>query len=120
MELRILESDTHSIAEVLSDKIEITCMQDSLDLMGNADYQGARRIIIHEKNLDPAFFKLASGLAGEILQKYSNYRMKLAIIGDFGKYGSKSLNAFIIECNRGSHIYFVPDLESAKKKLLQR
>jgi hypothetical protein len=43
--------------------------------------------------------------------------MKLAIVGDFTKYESKSLASFIIECNRGNHIYFIDDKETALNKL---
>jgi len=45
-------------------------------MMANADYQGAKRIIMEEKHLNSDFFDLRSGMAGEILQKYSNYKMK--------------------------------------------
>jgi hypothetical protein len=70
-----------------------------------------------ERNLDPGFFDLKTGMAGTILQKFSNYQMKLAIIGDFDKFNSHALNAFIVECNRGRHIFFVSDFDSAVKKL---
>ena len=96
----------------------INSVQDATDLLGNADYQGASKIIMKETNLDPQFFNLRTGLAGEILQKISNYHMKLAIVGEFEKYNSNALNAFIIECNRGNHIFFVPDIESAMKKFV--
>jgi len=41
----------------------------------------------------------------------------LAIIGDFEKFSSKALNAFIVECNRGNEIFFVSDIKTAIKKL---
>ena len=53
------------------------------------------------------FFDLKNGIAGEILQKFSNYRVSLIIVGDFSKYASKSLNDFIYESNKGRHINFV-------------
>jgi hypothetical protein len=77
------------------------------------------KIIIKEKNLAPDFFNLKSGLAGDILQKCVNYRMKLAIVGKFDKYNSKSLKAFIIECNRGNQFFFVPDIPKAKEMLVK-
>lgn len=117
MKFKIIEKENSKIAKIVSDNAVIKTVQDATDLMGNANYQGANCIIIGEENLDPAFFDLKTGIAGEILQKYSNYHMKLAIIGEFAKYNSNALNSFIIECNRGNHIFFVGDLESAVKKL---
>jgi|SRR5690554_3758300 len=87
-------NDTN-IAEVISEANVINKVEDGIDLLGNLYYQGFDRIIIYEKNIIPVFFNLKTGIAGEILQKFSNYRVQLAIVGDFTKYNSKSLNNFI-------------------------
>jgi hypothetical protein len=63
------------------------------------------------------FFDIKSGIAGEILQKFSTYRIRLAIVGDFSKYTSKSLNDFIFESNNGRHINFVSTYSEAIKIL---
>ncbi len=117
MNLEIIQLANAKIARYLSEDTVIHTVQDALDLMGNADCQGARNIVLEEKNLDPGFFALKTGIAGEILQKFSTYRMKLAIIGEFGESDSQALGAFIIECNRGNHIFLVSDFDSATKKL---
>ncbi|MBU2515350.1 DUF4180 domain-containing protein [bacterium] len=117
MEIEIIEYGNSKIAKV-SDETMINTVQDATDLLGNADYQGASKIIVKETNLDSQFFNLRTGIAGEILQKVSNYHKKLAIVGEFEKYNSNALNAFIIECNGGNHIFFMPDIESAMQKLV--
>lgn len=116
MKFDIREYENVRIATLSADSV-IESVQDATDLLGNADYQGASKIIAFESNFDPQFFNLRSGIAGEILQKVSNYRKQLAIIGEFEKFSSNALNAFIIECNRGQHVFFVPDLDSAIEKL---
>jgi len=63
------------------------------------------------------FFDLKTGLAGEILQKFSNYRVKLAIVGDFEEVKSKSLRDFIRESNRGRTVNFVNSVEEAVERL---
>lgn len=65
--------------------------------------------------MSPAFFDLKNGMAGELLQKYSNYRMQFAIVGDFSKYTSKSIQDFIYESNKVGHISFVSSLTEALK-----
>ena len=102
MDMHLLDIKDNKIAVINSSEIVIKIVQDTLDLMANLDTQGARSIILHERNLIEDFFDLRSGFAGEILQKFSTYRMKLAIIGEFDKYISKSLRAFIVESNRGN------------------
>jgi hypothetical protein len=119
MELKIFEVQKIRIAEVIAEGIVMNDAQDALDIMANASQQGARSVIMFEKNLQPEFFELRTGVAGEILQKFSNYHMKLAIIGEFDKYRSQSLKALIRESNRGTQIFFVPDRETAVIKIMR-
>jgi hypothetical protein len=47
-------------------------------------------LILDEKQLGDAFFDLRSGLAGEVLQKFTNYRVRLAIlVADADAYGAR-------------------------------
>ncbi|QRX65011.1 DUF4180 domain-containing protein [Dysgonomonadaceae bacterium zrk40] len=63
------------------------------------------------------FFDLKSGIAGEILQMFSNYRTRLAIVGDFSKFSRKSMKDLIFESNNGGNINFVSTCSDAKKIL---
>jgi hypothetical protein len=76
-----------------------------------------QNIAINKEAITEDFFKLSTGIAGEIAQKFVNYRHRLAIIGDFSGYTSKSLRDYMYECNRGRHLYFVDSEEAAIEKL---
>lgn len=117
MNLKIHKTKNHNIAELVSDTVEISTVQDALDVMANADYLGARSIIVHEKNLNPDFFDLKTRFAGDILQKFVNYQVRLAVIGDFSKYTSKSLKDFIRESNRTGRILFLTSVDEAILRL---
>jgi hypothetical protein len=104
------------IAELTDNKLIISETQDATDLLGNLVFEGCNTIIIHERNLHPDFFDLKTRLAGDILQKFSNYCIKLAVVGDFSKYTSKSLRDFIYESNKRNNIIFVDTFESALLK----
>lgn len=106
------------IAEIISDKTVIQSVQDGLDLLGDIYYQGFDKLIVYEKNITPEFFDLKTKIAGDILQKFSNYRVSLAIVGDFGKYESKSIRDFIFESNKAKHINFAGTLEDALNRLV--
>ena len=109
--------DDTGIVEVISDDIIIKIAQDGLDLLGDAYYQGYDKVILHMKNIIPSFFDLKNGLAGEVLQKFSNYRVRLVILGDFSQFDSKSLNDFIRESNNGKHINFLNSRDEAIRRL---
>jgi hypothetical protein len=112
------EVNGSAVVEVVSDKIIIQSEQDALDIMVNVSYQHhCRNIILHKENIHQDFFQLKTGLAGNILQKFVNYSVRLAIVGDFTVYKSKSLNDFIRESNKGSQIFFCNDLDAALKAL---
>jgi hypothetical protein len=113
MEIQYIKNGNSSIAQVSSDVIIIRTIQDALDLMANCQYNGAEKIILDERNITPEFFDLRTRLAGDILQKFSNYRVQLAIVGDFSKYASKSLHDFIYESNKQKHIIFVESIDQA-------
>lgn len=117
MKIQAHQSSTTKIAEVLSENIVIATIEDALNLMADLYYQGYDAIILHEATITPEFFDLKTGIAGEILQKFSNYRMRLAIVGDFSMYQSKSLKDFIFESNKQGQINFVASMPEAIKKL---
>jgi hypothetical protein len=75
------------------------------------------KFIVYKSCVVDDFFVLSTGIAGEILQKFINYRKKLAIVGDYSKYTSKPLKDFIYESNNGNSIYCVPSVEEALLKL---
>ncbi|MDR1023859.1 MAG: DUF4180 domain-containing protein [Prevotellaceae bacterium] len=93
----------------------INTVDDMLDLMMNMQHQhNCNTLIIDSKQLNPAFFDLKTGFAGEMLQKFSTYRMRLGITGDFSVYRSKSLHDFIRESNKRGKIVFADTAENAK------
>jgi ABC-type branched-subunit amino acid transport system substrate-binding protein len=87
--------------------------------MADVQNNGSRKIIIHEKNIIADFFDLKTKIAGDILQKFVNYQVQLAIIGDFSKFTSKSLKDFIYESNKQGRIFFVNSLEDAEESLVK-
>jgi len=117
MQLTITEIQGTSFAVLTSEGVAISTGQDALDLIGNSGYLGAERVVLQKAHLHPSFFDLKSGLAGEVLQKFSNYRMQLAIVGDFSHYTSQSLQDFIQESNRQGRVHFVGTLDEALAKL---
>lgn len=117
MKVTILRDKTNVIR--IEDKsILISDGQSFLDLFMTIAYEtGENRFILSKDNLVEEFFNLSNKIAGDILQKLINYKMELAIVGDFSNYESNALNAFIYECNQGKDIFFVENEEEALKKL---
>jgi len=117
MKLQILKINNVSLAVLESIESPISRVQDALDLLANANYQGAQKIIIKKEHLHEDFFDLKTKLAGDIMQKVVNYYQYLCIVGDFSKYRSKSWLDFMYESNKKGQIIFVEDASEAVKLL---
>jgi len=117
MEFEIIETEDKRIAEVVSGFIESA--DEAVDLLGNLYYQEVEGVILYEKNLVPDFFDLKTGIAGDILQKFSNYGVKLAIVGDFDAHKSRSLKDLILESNKLGHVNFLASRTDALYKLMK-
>lgn len=89
------------------------------DLIGEAFFCGAELVAIPVERLGPDFLRLKTGIAGEVFQKFVNYRLKCAIVGDIGEAlaESRSLRDFVYETNKGGSIWFVPDFDGLRAKL---
>ncbi len=108
----------NEIAVVESGEVCISDAGSALDFMQTVYYEtGCRCIVINKEALAEDFFVLSTRMAGEILQKFINYRFRLAIVGDFSGYTSKPLKDFIYESNRGRDIFFVSSEKDAIEKL---
>ncbi len=112
------QSNGLTFLEIRSEEQFINSVQDALDMFGELYGQDYDGIIIYEKNITPDFFDLKTRLAGEILQKFSNHRIRLVIVGDWSKYTSRSLGAFIYESNKGKLVNFFSSLDEVVKLLL--
>ncbi|MEJ8547230.1 DUF4180 domain-containing protein [Brevibacillus borstelensis] len=118
MNITKVEAGGSNIAVVSGNEIVIGDVQSALDLMATVHYEtGCDRIVIDKSLISESFFDLKTRLAGEILQKFINYRMKVAIVGDFSVYASKSLKDFIYESNNGNDIFFLPTEQQAIEKV---
>src|SRR5688572_8733965 len=84
--------------------------QDALDLIG-ASFGQAEVVAIPASRLDERFFALRTGFAGQIMQKFVNYRVRLVIVGDISQRtgASTALRDLVRESNRGRQVWFVAD-----------
>ena len=118
MEIRICGEDGYKVAVVDSDGLFLKDTQGALDFMASMLYEyGCNRAVIRKSNLPEGFFDLKTRLAGEILQKFTNYHFRIAVVGDFSGYTSKSLKDFIYESNQARQILFVCSEEEALELL---
>jgi len=118
MEINKIKNNNQEIAIINSNELLLKDVQSTLDFIATIWYEvGCDRIILNKSALVEDFFDLKTRLAGDLLQKFINYHVKIAIVGDFSMYESKSLKDFIYESNNGKDIFFLSNEIDAIKKL---
>ena len=93
--------------------------QDANDLIGEAKSAEASLVVVPITRLDPIFFELRTGIAGEMVQKFVTYQVAVAIVGDTSplESESKSLRDFIYESNQRGSVWFLADKEKLRARL---
>lgn len=115
----ITERDGVRIHHLAPAGFPITTSVDTFDLIGNVCYREVHVLAVPVERLAPEFLDLSSGVAGEVLQKAVNYRLKVAVIGDVEARveASPALADFVRESNRGEHVWFLPDAAALDSRL---
>jgi len=93
------------------------CRMDESERIGDgSDFLGviyscpSHTIVLDREDITPEFFSLKTGIAGDLLQKVSNYRKRLIILGDFSRVENKPLRDFIYESNKTGHVVFAASI----------
>ncbi len=76
------------------------------DLVGACMEHDSRRLLLDHGSLPADFFDLSSGVAGELVQKLTNYGIRMAaVVPDLGVH-STSFRDFAREANQGAPFRF--------------
>jgi hypothetical protein len=94
--------------------------REAVQLIAQAHYEHeATWVVFTPEQLGDEFFELRTGRAGAIAQKFVDYHMGLAVVGDIaGKVAASTpLADWVQESNRGRNLWFVPDLDALAERL---
>jgi hypothetical protein len=93
--------------------------RDALDLMGEAWHHKAAILAIPVERVDEDFFRLKTGVADVIVQKFVAYRVRVAMLGDISRYveESSALRDFVVEANRGDYLWFLENVGELDQRL---
>lgn len=85
--------------------------QDALDAIGEAWGSDASTIVVPVERFEAGFFDLRTGVLGELTQKFSNYRIRLIVLGDVTAHvaASTAFRDYVRETNAGDQVWFVAD-----------
>ncbi|KWH47825.1 DUF4180 domain-containing protein [Burkholderia stagnalis] len=94
--------------------ITLASEADAVTLIGDAWSHEASWVAAPVEAVHPDFFRLETRVLGGIVQKFANYGIGLAIVGDIDGWlaRSQALRAFVHESRRGGTVRFVANLDA--------
>lgn len=98
---------------VLVSQAAVATDQEAVDLISRAVYDhDASWVALEADALGDEFFDLSTGRAGAITQKFVQYGVRIAVVGDLTDRlaGSQPLRDWVRESNRGRSVVFVSQL----------
>ncbi len=119
MHYTVVENNGKKYIEYASKEHLIQNEQDGVDLIAACSEQDTNLILLHSEALSDEFFQLRTGLAGAVLQKLSNYRVKAALVLTDSERVKGKFKDFLAESNRGNSFRVFQEKAEAEDWLLK-
>lgn len=118
MQVQVIEKNKAKYIECAAAGAPIRSEQDALDLIAACFENNTDLIMLHAEALSDDFLKLSTGLAGQVLQKFINYRIKTAaVVTDEFRIKGR-FKELLTESNKGNDFRVFGTIEEAENWLL--
>lgn len=119
MNYLIREIGNKKYIELISAANPLSTENDALDLIALCFEHGTILIMIHYAALSQDFFRLKTRVAGNMLQKFINYRIRTAAVIPGEIMGKGRLREMALETNKGNHFRMYESKKEAEEWLLK-
>ena len=118
MEYQLVTKNSQAYVECLPGDGRLESEADALDLVAACGEHGTNLLMLHAENLTDDFYRLQSGLAGQVLLKFSNYRLRVAAVLTPELVNQGRFREMALETNRGNQFRIFYDRSSAEHWLV--
>ena len=119
MNYQIREIDNKKYIELISTTNLLSTENDALNLIALCWEHDTHFLMIHYAVLSEDFFKLKTIVAGNIIQKFINYGIKVAAIIPQEIIQKGRFKEMALETNKGNHFRMYGSNEDAEKWLME-
>jgi hypothetical protein len=111
-----------SVMVCAPDGIPVDTEGAATDLVGEALGRRAEVVVVPAERLTDDFFELVTGVADDIVQKFANHHVRLAIVGDISRHveASGTLGSWVADANRGRDVWFCETFDEFQARLDRR
>jgi len=118
MNYQIIQISNRSYLEWLPEHPRLTGGEAALDLVVACGQNNTNKLLLHAENFTDDFYRLRTGVAGEILQKFSTYRIQVAAVLTPELVNQGRFREMVLEANRGNQFRVFYNRESAEQWLV--
>jgi len=119
MEYNVIETPQGRYVELVSSPAPIQAEQDALDLVALCGQHDTNRLMIRAEALSEEFFRLRTGVAGAVLQKFVNYSVRTAVLLPDTTAMRGKFRDMAAEAGRGSQFRIFANRQEAEGWLLK-
>jgi hypothetical protein len=106
MRLEFHEHNGQRIGEAAADSPSLGAEFSAMDLVEVCFNNRVKRVLLSASNLGSTFFDLKSRMAGEALEKWRQYRLRVAVVLPPDTETSTKFRELMTEENKRSYIHF--------------
>lgn len=117
MDYQVIEKNSNKYIRLNRAGDLIRAEKDGLELLSLCAENETNLLLIPAERLSDDFFRLSTGIAGAILQKFAQYGVKAAVVLDHDSVTGR-FREFLTESNRGGMFRAYPGLDEAEHWLL--
>ncbi len=118
MNYQLIQKCNQSYLECLPSYPKLAAGDDALDLIVACGQNNTNKLMLQAENFTPDFFRLRTGVAGDILQKFSTYRIQVAAVLSPELVNQGRFREMVLEANRGNQFRVFYNRESAEQWLV--
>jgi len=117
MNYRVVDKYNRKYIRLNPDGCHLRTETDALELLSACAENGTNLLLIPGERLSDDFFRLSTGIAGAILQKFATYGVKAAIVLDINSSKGR-FREFLVESSRGNLFRAYAGFDEAETWLL--
>lgn len=118
MNYKIVENGNKKYIEVISAEPPLSTEQDAVDIVALCKENDSDLLLLHSQALSEDFFKLRTGVAGQMIQKWINYRVKTAAVIPKELVLQGKFKEMAFESNKSNHFRVFETRDDAENWLL--
>ncbi len=118
MNYQVNEIENKKYIELISVKVPLSNENDALDLIALCWEHEAQAILMHSSVFSQDFFNLKTTFAGNFIQKFINYNIKVAAVFPQELVQKGRFKEMALETNKGNHFRMYETKEEAETWLL--